>query len=211
MGLCKDACNQIKISLNEVLSTAFDTTCGSVISVIQAIVTDGASLVASTMVALAGCVVGCWAPFIKVNLDKICNDIDIAESIVADAICLEVGPTSDAGITSGFVSEVGKKNNNSQISISGEFGFDGEIDLASSTIRIDDLLNEVQGTEELVKESADVQESLLLPTFLPPMITDNDGLKNGSLIVIYQTPENFTPSFQLSIEKMDSSDDLYRK
>lgn len=209
VGTCSDACKDIKQNLDEILKVVFEGECSSVAAIIGAIITDGSSLIGWALITTAGCVIGCVEPAKEVNLKTICDDISKAEGAVDEAVCLRSDEATGVSIKQGIATEVGQKSGSSQLSISGEFSFEGEIDLTDSNIRIDDLLNEIQGAEELVKENAEVEESVLLPITLLPMDTNTVSTTAKSATVIYETPDDVTPSFRMSIEKNDTTNDLF--
>lgn len=209
VGTCSDACKDIKENLEEILKAVFEGVCSSVATVIEAIISDGTVLIYWAIITVAGCIIGCIEPIKKVNLQTICDDISKAEDAVAKVICVGSDEATGVSIKQGLAIEVGQGSNSARISISGEFSFDGEIDLAASTIRIDSLLNETQGTEELVKENSEVEESFLLPITLLAVNTNSVNSKANSETAIYETPDDVTPSFQMSIEKKDSTNDLF--
>ena len=207
-GTCSDSCKAVKTNLNKILVQQFEAACSSVAAVISGIISGGETLIATLLVELAGCVVGC-VDYGHITLKTICDDITKAEDYLAVLICLGSDEATGVIIREGMATEVGQKSTSSQVSISGEFIFEGEIDLAASNIRIDDLLNEIQGTGELLKENAVVEESVLIPIILLPTDTNKVNITAKSASVIYETPEYLTPSFQMSIEKKDSINGLF--
>ena len=160
VGVCSDLCSETRLNLNQILEEAINDTiegaCGGFASIIEAILGDEVGLLVTLIVADAGCLIGCLEKNHNVNLEKICNDLTIVGAPFRAAACLTNSSAQDVGITEGFVTEVGKESNKSQISISGNFSFNGEIDFTTSTVRIYNLLSENLGTGELMRENTDV-------------------------------------------------------
>ena len=201
-GICKKACKEIRVTLEEIAKAAFFGACSTVAAIIKAEATDGVSVIVSVIIAAVGCLVGCATPFIDVKLDEFCKDVNKIEDDIAKAYCSVYPEATDVTIDSGLATGIGTGDRNSNVSISGKFSLEEQPDIANSSLRIENFLTETDGAGEIVRENTTDTDNFLFPYLLPQR--ENTGsvtLEQTDGIFVFETPEGITPNFMVVIER----------
>ena len=201
-GICKKACKEIKVTLEEIAKAAFFGACSSVAAIIKAEATDGVSIIVSIIIAAVGCIIGCTTPIIEAKLDKFCKDVNKIEDDIAKAYCAVYPEATDVSIDSGLTTGIGTGDRNAHVSVSGKFRLTDELDLPNSSLRIENMLTETDGAGELVRENSTETDNFLFPYLLPAESSlVLDAKENDDGIFVFETPDGITPNFMVVFER----------
>lgn len=213
---CKKICKMTKKAIRDLVKeeALINKACGAAAAIVQAIITEGTSLLIAVPVLIDGCFLGCNTPS-KHNSNKFCDDLSKAKKDLSKLVCdLGVVAPEDTSIEQGLANNVGEVNDTGLILISGEFKFDGDINFEDSMIIIDDLLNEIDGAGELTELTLDENNSeddanIILPVILPFTPEANSEANNDSQqrMKTFASPD--LPLFQMTIEEVDEINGVF--